>query len=464
VGSCGFRCRGNGREQPRVGPRPLKSPGRPFGSDIAHTDKRTLLQVCLSWPGGIVGGPGCWWKGLGPLTVTMAGPDLLRVWYCIGIGDYPEDVNDIINTAYEMRAKCTFGLGQGGWNQYEVDFSGKAVESGALFQRNIITSTQRPIAFKLVDPGENGEPVPAPETVTSIRTSVPVTRWPFALQPRCTSLPILQSTRLQFPPEQRPPLDVQLLFYRARTTYGRVVPYRFWAKDLESLQDFPGLAMVRVGTKTDEYGFVADHFRHTVCSTDVHVHFVYRLQNPAAAEAFALERRRIEASRLHRDQSLDEKLVWHGVQDKNSIASIAADTFRASRAKRGVYGQGIYSAAHAATSMPYSSRLRLLGSRTQLGCLFLAHLVVGDKALSDDPPIKPGTAADRFETFVNSKDYPTIYCATRDHQMLPLYLVTYASQPLVEPAPESKAEPTGKDSQVEGKMPRGIRMSDIVSY
>jgi hypothetical protein len=315
--------------------------------------------------------------------------------------------------------------------EYEVDFL------EGCFQRNIVTGRKRDIYHDHIP--VNGRS----EQALVASSTLPLRRWPFRLGAAGASTQVTASPRLRFGPELRLPVDVTLKYRSGPTDVGLVRPFAYWEAELDGLEDLRGVAMERVAEGSDEFAFVSSHFRYTGGDAQAgqglrgsrhFVHEVYRLQNPAAAEAFAVERRRIEASRLRQDRPLDERLVWHGVRSEAGVAPVARDTLRVVRSHGGLnaFGNGLYFARDFSIAVDYASTLDRREGGRAANVIFLGHLVVGDMTRGTtglQVPIKPGTVADHFETMVNDVNDPRVFCATRDNQALLLYLVAYDNVP-----------------------------------
>ena len=89
-----------------------------------------------------------------------------------------------------------------------------------------------------------------------------------------------------------------------------------------------------------------------------------------------------------------------------------------------IHGDGSYFARDAKYSHAYARTLP--GGQKQM---LMANVLVGRWAKSEEgapcPPLLPGSQCDRYDSFVDDVDHPTIFVVPHSTQACPVYVITY---------------------------------------
>ena len=193
---------------------------------------------------------------------------------------------------------------------------------------------------------------------------------------------------------------------QAETGLGAVFPAH-WTAQRDPVD------CVRLPRDSEEFAMAA---ARCIESVDSDVHDVYRVQNPALYERFALRRAQLARDYAHsvgdgehaQEHGRElERLVWHGT-DTATAEKIVRRGFNRSFSRRAAFGKGVYFAHSAAYSAsPTYAKRDAHGRGVLLLTRMLCSAVVrGSPGMVEAPA--PGVCA------VDSRSAPNIYVTFED--------------------------------------------------
>lgn len=124
-------------------------------------------------------------------------------------------------------------------------------------------------------------------------------------------------------------------------------------------------------------------------------------------------------------ESKTEYTLWHGTPS-DSVRNIALNGFN--RNYCGRHGMKLGVGTYFSSSASYS--VRFCSPRTGHRFMFLAKVLVGawTKGTAElrEPPFRDNEGLMRYDSTVDDIDAPKIFCAFRDYQALPLYVLEFS--------------------------------------
>ncbi|KAK3583828.1 hypothetical protein CHS0354_022873 [Potamilus streckersoni] len=188
--------------------------------------------------------------------------------------------------------------------------------------------------------------------------------------------------------------------------------------------------LVELKQDSDELKRVERLFFSTLQPQELHISYIYRVQNMKLWRAYDEQKQsmKISLERAGQTKEVDERSLFHGTDSLNTVRGICTNSFdfRVCGKHGTVYGKGAYFARDAKYSHSYTNS----SSTTSDRYMFLAKVLVGEYTTGSPsytrPPDKPGaTAHQLFDSCVDNVSNPSIFVVFDLKQCYPEYLVCY---------------------------------------
>ncbi|KAK3583839.1 hypothetical protein CHS0354_022884 [Potamilus streckersoni] len=191
--------------------------------------------------------------------------------------------------------------------------------------------------------------------------------------------------------------------------------------------------LVELKEASDEFKKVESSFLATLNPTEIHISYIYRVQNRELWMAYDGQKKSMTISleRAGQTKEVNEMNLFHGTDSMDTVQGICINCFdfRICGKHGTKYGKGAYFARDAKYSHCYTNN----SSATADRYMFHARVLVGEYTIGSSsytrPPEKPGgTAHELFDSCVDNVENPSIFVVFDLKQCYPEYLICYKKE------------------------------------